>query len=90
MELSQSVYLIKMEICSRLLYITLILLGKLIDVTTAFPTSESCEDFSSKCALVQEAAAYGLADMMCNTEENGEKLAHFCPVTCDICMGKYR
>ena len=50
--------------------------------------STHCEDFSSKCALVVEAAAYGLAEMMCNTEENGEKLAHFCPVTCDICMGK--
>ena len=50
--------------------------------------STHCVDFSSKCALVVEAAANGLAEMMCNTEENGEKLAHFCPVTCDICMGK--
>ena len=57
-------------------------------MTNGFPDSTQCEDFASKCALIVEAAAIGLDEMMCNTEENGEKLAHFCPVTCDICMGK--
>ena len=82
------IYVVSMERCSKLLFVFLLLAGTLSSTTNAYPTSASCDDFSDKCALVVEAAAYGLAEMMCNTEENGEKLAHFCPVTCDICMGK--
>ena len=81
-----------MERCSKLVYIVL-LVGTFISMTDAFPNSTHCEDFSDKCALVQEAKAMGIGldVIMCNTEapdNPGEKLAHFCPVTCDICMGK--
>ena len=79
-----------MERSSRLLVISVLLAAICSDGTTAFPTSASCDDFSDKCALVAEAKALGIGldVIMCNTEENGEMLAHFCPVTCDICMGK--
>ena len=58
--------------------------------TNASPNSTHCEDFSDKCALVQEARALGLGldVIMCNTEENGGLLSDFCPVTCNTCMGK--
>ena len=79
-----------MEPCFRLLTISLLLIGTLSGTTNAFPNSTHCEDFSSKCALVEEAKAFGLEDMMCNAEENGEKLGHFCPVACNMCMGKHR
>ena len=87
---SSALFLWAMERCSKVLFTSLLLVGALSSTSYAYPNSTSCEDFSDKCALVVEAAAYGLADMMCNTEEDGEKLAHFCPVTCDICMGKSR
>ena len=78
-----------MERCSKLGFIVL-LVATLDSKTNAFPNSTHCEDFSDKCALVQEAKAMGIGldVIMCNTEAEGEMLAHFCPVTCDICMGK--
>ena len=78
-----------MELCSKLVHIVL-LVGTLSCMTIAFPNSTHCEDFSDKCALVQEARALGLGldVIMCNTEENGGLLSDFCPVTCNTCMGK--
>ena len=78
-----------MERSSKLGFIVLLVATSNSMMTIAFPTSAECEDFSDKCALVQEAKALGIGldVVMCNTEENGEMLAHFCPVTCDICMG---
>ena len=78
-----------MERCSKLGFIVL-LVATFDSKTNAFPNSTHCEDFSDKCALVQEAKAMGIGldVIMCNTEENGELLSDFCPVTCDTCMGK--